>query len=150
MEHTEMKRLFSEHRKLEEARDLDAIVATFGDDCFLENVVLGSRASGREAVRNSYEALFKSFPDVSPTTEGEAYGDNVFVTWGTVHGTMDGAWLGIEPTRRAFTCAFVNVVSFRNGKMQGEKVFFDIPALCTGVGIPVEEVLSRAAEARQP
>ena len=149
MERAEMKRLYLEHREVEEARNLDAVVATFDDDCFLENVALGTRASGRAAVRKSYEALFKSFPDLSPTSVGEAYGENVFVTWGTVHGTMNGVSLGIEPTHRSFTCAFVNVVPFRNGKMQGEKIFFDIPALCAGAGVSIEEVLSRAAAARQ-
>lgn len=149
MERAEMKRLYLEHREVEEARNLDAVVATFDDDCFLENVALGTRASGRAAVRKSYEALFKSFPDLAPTSVGEAYGENVFVTWGTVHGTMHGVWLGIEPTHRSFTCAFVNVVPFRNGKMQGEKIFFDIPALCAGAGVSIEEVLSRAAAARQ-
>jgi steroid delta-isomerase-like uncharacterized protein len=149
MDRAEMKRLYLEHRNVEEARNLDAVVATFDDDCFLENVALGTRASGRAAVRKSYEALFKSFPDLSPTSVGEAYGDDVFVTWGTVHGTMDGSWLGIAPTHRSFTCSFVNVVPFRNGKMQGEKIFFDIPALCAGAGVSIDEVLSRAAAARE-
>src|SRR5215472_6645076 len=90
MERAEMKRLYLEHREVEEARDLDAVVATFDDDCFLENVALGTRASGRPAVRRSYEALFATFPDLTPTTSGEAYGEDVFVTWGTVRGTMAG------------------------------------------------------------
>jgi steroid delta-isomerase-like uncharacterized protein len=145
MDRVEMKRLYLEHREVEEARNLEATVATFDDDCFLENVLLGTRASGREAVRRSYEALFRAFPDLSPTSVGEAYGEDVFVTWGTVHGTMDGPWLGIEPTHRSFTCAFVNVVPFRNGKMQGEQIFFDIPALCAGAGVSIEEVLAKAA-----
>ena len=145
MERAEMKRMYLEHREVEEARDLDAVVATFDDDCILENVALGTRASARTAVRKSYEALFKTFPDLSPTSTGEAYGEDVFITWGTVHGTMDGPWLGIQPTHRSFTCAFVNVVPFKNGKMQGKKIFFDIPALCAGAGISINEVLSRAS-----
>lgn len=144
MEREEMKRLYLEHREVEEARDLDSVVATFDEDCFLENVALRTRASGRDAVRQSYEALFATFPDLSPASIGEAYGDDVFVTWGTVHGTMDGAWLGIEPTHRSFTAAFVNVVPFRNGKMQGEQIYFDLPAMCQGMGVSVEEVLARA------
>lgn len=145
MEPAQMKHLYLQHREVEEARDLDAVVATFDEDCFLENVALGTRASGREAVRKSYEALFSAFPDLSPCSVGEAYGDDVFVTWGTVHGTMNGTWLGIDPTHKSFTCAFVNVVPFRNGKMQGEQIFFDIPALCGGAGVSIDEVLARAA-----
>ena len=38
MEREEMKRLYLEHREVEEARDLDAVVATFDDDCFLETL----------------------------------------------------------------------------------------------------------------
>ena len=52
MEPSDMKRLYLEHREVEEARDLDSVVATFDDDCFLENVALSTRAAGREAVDN--------------------------------------------------------------------------------------------------
>ena len=142
-----MRRLYLEHREVEEARDLDAVVATFDDDCFLENVALGTRASGRAAVRRSYEALFATFPDLAPTSIGEAFGDDVFVTWGTVQGTMAGAWLGIPPTNRSFTTAFVNVVPFRNGRMRGEKIYFDLANMCRGAGVAVDDVLARAAAA---
>lgn len=143
-----MKRLYLEHRAVEEARDLDAVVATFDDDCFLENVALGTRASGRDAVRKSYEALFVTFPDLSPAMIGEAYGPDVFVTWGTVQGTMAGQWLGIAPTNRSFTCGVVNVVPFRNGKMQGERIYFDLANMCRGAGVAVDELLARARGCR--
>ena len=142
----EMQQAYEEHREVEEARDLDAVVATFADNCFLENVVLGLRSEGREAVRQSYEALFGAFPDLSPTSDGFGYGDDVFVTWGTVHGTFEGPWLGFEPTGRSFTCAFSNVVPFVDGKMQGELLFFDIAGLCSQVGLSAEAVLQAAAE----
>jgi steroid delta-isomerase-like uncharacterized protein len=143
-----MKRLYLEHREVEQARDLDAVVATFDDDCFLENVALGSRVEGRADVRRSYEALFTAFPDLAPDSEAEAFGDDVFVTWGTVHGTMGGPWLGIPPTGKSFRCPFVNVVQFRNGKMQGERLYFDLPALCAGAGIDVRELVGAAAKSR--
>jgi len=149
VEPQEMKRLYLEHREVEEARDLDAVVATFDEDCFLENVALGSRAQGRAEVRRSYEALFTAFPDLSPDSEGEAFGEDVFVTWGTVHGTMEGPWMGLPRTGGSFQCAFVNVVPFRNGKMQGERIYFDLPSLCAGAGVDVTEVLAAAAKSRQ-
>jgi hypothetical protein len=145
MEPSEMKRLYLEHREVEEARDLDAVVATFDEDCFLENVALRTRAAGREAVLKSYASLFTAFPDLSPLSDGDAYGDDVFVTWGTVRGTLDGPWLGLQPTHKSFTCAFVNVVPFRNRRMQGERIYFDLPALCSGAGVSVADVLARAA-----
>ena len=144
MDRDEMKRLYLEHREVEEARDLDSVVATFDDDCFLENVALGTRATGREAVRRSYESLFATFPDLSPSSEGEAYGDDVFVTWGTVQGTMRGSWLGIPPTGRSFRAALVNVVPFKNGRMQGERIYFDLSAMCREMGVDANEVVAKA------
>lgn len=149
MKPEQMKRLYLEHREVEEARRIDDVVATFDDDCFLENVALGSRAVGRAEVRLSYDALFTAFPDLSPDSEGEAFGEDTYVTWGTVHGTMHGPWLGLAPTDRSFRCAFVNVVPFRNGKMQGERLFFDLAALCAGAGLDVMQVRSAAARRRE-
>lgn len=144
-----MKRLYLEHREVEEARDLDAVVATFDEECFLENVALATRAEGRAAVRRSYEALFTAFPDLSPDSEGEAFGDDVFVTWGTVHGTLEGPWMGLPPTGKRFRCPFVNVVPFRNGKIQGERLYFDLAALCAGADLDVNDVLAAAARSRE-
>ena len=87
---------------------------------FLENVALKSRAAGRAEVRRSYEALFRAFPDLAPTSSGEAYGDD----------------------------AFVNVVPFHNGRMQGEQLFFDLPELCRGIGLAVDDVVRQAAAAQ--
>ena len=145
----QMKQLYLEHRALEEARDLDAVVDTFDTDCFLENIALGTRAEGRNGVRHGYESLFRAFPDLSPESEGEAYGDDVFVTWGVVHGTMLGSWQGVAPTGQSFECAFVNIVPFRNGKMQGERILFDLPALCNGAGLRVDDLIAGAAAVRR-
>jgi hypothetical protein len=106
MQSGEMKRLYLEHREVEEARDLDSVVATFDDDRFLENVAPGTR--------------------------------------GSVRGTIDGAWLGIPPMHRSFSRSFVNVVPFKNGKMQGEQIHFDLANMCVGAGVSLEEVMARA------
>ena len=62
----------------------------------------------------------RAFPDLAPTSSGEAYGDD----------------------------AFVNVVPFHNGRMQGEQLFFDLPELCRGIGLAVDDVVGRAAAAQ--
>jgi steroid delta-isomerase-like uncharacterized protein len=149
MESSDMKRLYVEHHEVEEARDLDAVVATFDEDCLLENVALGTKASGRDEVRKIVSSALRDVSRSVSNVSREAYGDDVFVTSGTVRGTMDGPWLGIEPTHRSFACAFVNVVPFRNGKMQGQQIYFDLPAMCRGVGVSISEVITRAAALQQ-
>jgi hypothetical protein len=34
--------------------------------------------------------------------------------------------------------------------MQGEQLFFDLPALCSGAGISIDDVLTRARAGREP
>jgi hypothetical protein len=78
MDRSEMLRLFEAHREAEAARDIDAILETFVEDCFLETMALGIRSEGKEAVRAAYEMqFFSAFPDLEPEDEGMAFADVV-------------------------------------------------------------------------
>ena len=62
MESSDMKRLYLEHREVEEARDLDAVVATFDDDCSLEMWLSAheprdEKRSGKRTKRSSRPSL---------------------------------------------------------------------------------------------
>jgi predicted ester cyclase len=140
----EMRRAFDVHREAEIRRDLPAVVETFDDNCFLENVAVGTRAAGKDAVLAAYTALFTTFPDIDPDNRVFAYGDDVMVNSGTVRGTMNGDWLGILATGRGFECAFTNVVPFKNGKMQGEAILFDLASMCEQIGISIDDLRARA------
>jgi predicted ester cyclase len=144
----EMRAAFDEHREAEARRDLPAVIATFSQDCFLENVALGLRSDGPHAVLRAYQGLFAAFPDLGPEDDGIAFGDDVLVSWGWVSGTMEGPWLGMEPTGRSFRAAFTNVVPFSGGRMQGEKLLFDLADMCAQLGLDVEDLRARAAELR--
>ena len=147
MEREEMLRLFEDHREAEAARDIDAILETFVDDCFLETVPLGLRSEGRDAVRLSYGAqFFSAFPDLAPDDEGMAFGDDVVVVWGMLRGTSRGEWLGVPPGGGSFAVPFMNLVPFRDGLMEGERIYFDLATLCEQAGISLQNVRSAAAE----
>lgn len=147
----EMRRLFERHRDAEAARDYDGILATFVEDCFLETQALGLRSQGRVAVRRAYEeGYFTAFPDLDPDDEGQAYGDDVMVVWGTLRGTSGGEWMGVPPTGRSFVVPFANVTPFRDGLMAGESVYFDLATLCDQAALPLDAVragATRRAEA---
>jgi steroid delta-isomerase-like uncharacterized protein len=150
MEHGEMLRLFEAHREAEAARDIDAILETFVADCFLETMPLELRSEGRDAVRAAYEhQFFTAFPDLAPDDEGMAFGDDVVVVWGTLHGTSRGEWLGIPAGGGTFAVPFANVVPFRQGLMAGETIYFDLATLCEQAQIPLPEVRAAAAARRR-
>jgi steroid delta-isomerase-like uncharacterized protein len=141
-----MVRLFEVHREAEAARDIDAILETFTDDCFLETNALGLRAEGRDAVRAAYvQQFFTSFPDLAPDDEGMAVGDDAVAVWGTLRGTSRGEWLGVPPGGGSFAVPFANVVPFRDGLMAGERIYFDLATLCEQAGISLEAIRAAAA-----
>jgi steroid delta-isomerase-like uncharacterized protein len=148
MDRAEMLRLFEAHREAEAARDYDGILATFVDDCFLETVALGLRSEGKEAVRAAYRGYFTAFPDLSPDDQGMAFGDAAIVVWGRLEGTSGGDWLGVPPTGRSFSVPFANVAPFREGRMEGEAIYFDLATLCEQTGVSLDRVRD-AAKARR-
>jgi steroid delta-isomerase-like uncharacterized protein len=142
-----MRALFETHREAEKRRDFDGILDTFTDDCYLETVPLGLRSQGKEATRVSYEAFFTAFPDLEPDDVGAAVGDDALVVWGFLQGSSGGEWLGVAPSGKPFKVPFTNVTIFKDGRMAGESIYFDLATLCEQTGIPLDEIRS-AAKAR--
>jgi steroid delta-isomerase-like uncharacterized protein len=142
----EMQRLFERHRDAEAARDYDAILATFVEDCFLETQPLGLRSEGRAATRTAYEGYFTAFPDLAPEDEGHAFGDDVMVVWGTLRATSGGDWMGVPPSGSSFAVPFANITPFRDGLMEGESIYFDLATLCEHAALPLDEIRAGAKE----
>ncbi|MEU1506095.1 ester cyclase [Kitasatospora sp. NPDC005748] len=147
MQRDEMLRLFEVHREAERARDFDAVLATFTDDCFFETVALGRRVEGKAATRAAYAAFFTAFPDIVPVDQGMTFGDDVIVVWGELRGTSGGPWLGVPPGGGSFVVPFANVAPFKDGRMAGERIYFDLATLCEQAGLSTEEIRAAARAA---
>lgn len=148
MDPREMERLFRLHREAEARRDYDAVIDTFTDDCFIETVALGIRREGREAARKAYVGYFTAFPDLAPDDQGFAFGDGYLVTWGVLRGTSGGEWFGVAPSGGSFAVPFTNVTRFKDDRMQGESIYFDLATLCEQAGLSLDAVRSAASAAR--
>jgi hypothetical protein len=76
------------------------------------------------------------------------------VSWGFLRGTSGGPWLGVPPSGRSFAVPFTNVATFRDDRMVGETIYFDLATLCEQAGLPIDEVRAaakaRAAELSAP
>jgi hypothetical protein len=71
----------------------------------------------------------------------------VLVGWGVLSGSSAGEWLGLAPTGGRFAIRFANVATFRDRRMAGESIYFDVATLCEQAGFVVDEVRA-AAKAR--
>jgi predicted ester cyclase len=148
----EMLAEFQRHRDAEIRRDLDAVIDTFVDDCYLETVALGTRSEGRKATRVAYESYFTAFPDIDSDYQGFASGDDVLVGWGVLSGTSGGEWLGLAPTGGHFAVRFTNVATFRDSRMAGESLYYDLATLCEQARFSLDAVRAAAKQraARMP
>lgn len=141
-----MERLFRTHRDAEARRDYDGVIATFTEDCYLETIALGTRSEGRDAARAAYVGYYTAFPDLTPDDRGLAFGDDVVVACGFLHGTSGGDWLGVPPSGRRFSVPFTNVATFKAGLMAGESIYFDLATLCEQAQLPLEELRAAARD----
>jgi hypothetical protein len=137
--------VYRRHRAAEDARDFPAVMQTLAPDCFLEQVSLGLRSVGKDEATRAYEEWVGAFPDLGPIPEGIAFGEDVLVPYGQLHGTMKESWLGLAPTGREFTVPLVNIVPFRDGLMQGERILYDAATFAEQVGLDVHELRTAAS-----
>ena len=134
----EMKKLHDEHLAAEDRRDLDAVMATFHDDCFHESVAVGLKFVGKPAVRGQYEAFYTAFPDAATTQGIEAFGDDLLMDRGVFTGTLQGPLYGLQPTDRQVSVPFARAILFKDGLIHAEIGYFDFASLCEQAGLPLE------------
>ena len=138
----EIVRVWETHTRAEfELKDVDAVMATVTDDVTNYNVPVGVGARGFEAVRAYYRDVFiASLPDdwqvafVNRVVGEDQLVDEVHITL-THTKQMDWLIPGVPPTgRRVFTDA-VAIVSFRDGKVCGERIYWDQLSVLRQVGV---------------
>ena len=135
----EMKKIQDEHVAAETRKDIKAAAGGYLDDCYYQNVPLGFRIRGRDNVAAYYERTWKALPDGKVTIEGEAFGENVAVHWGTFHSTFRGNLLGSEATCHKVEFPVISVLAFRDGGIRSETLFFDLATMCEQVGITIDQ-----------
>ena len=138
----EMKKLQDEHVAAETRKDLVGAMAGYREDCYYQNVPLGFRIQGRDQVAAYYQRTWVALPDGEVTIEGEAFGEDVAVHWGTFRGTFRGGLLGVAPTRRPLELPVIAVLTFRDGKIRAEHLAFDLATFCDQVGMSVDDARS--------
>jgi carboxymethylenebutenolidase len=122
-------------------KDPDAAVATMCDDATLLHVAVATGARGKEALRQFYADVFiPSWPDdLAVETRSRTADDTTVVEELIVRGTHDRPmpfWLpGVEPTERRFEVAIAAVVTFRDGLIAAERIYWDQASLLVQLGL---------------
>jgi steroid delta-isomerase-like uncharacterized protein len=119
-------KLWIEHARAENRRELERLVATLHDDCEYEVVPLGQRWRGKDEVREFYRGLWRGIPDVKLTLLNRIDAEDCIVEESEIFGRMDGPLFGVEPSRRELRYRVVIFFPVRDGLFTGERVYFDV------------------------
>ena len=142
----EMRRIVHEHLAFEQAHNAESAAACYAEDGYYFHTPLGLRLEGRAAVEFNYASNYAAMPDVRFDIEGEIVGDDGLMHWSTMRGTLDGPFLGQEPTSRSVELPFVARYEFRDGRILGETLWFDLYTLCEQGGLDIVAVRATAAD----
>jgi steroid delta-isomerase-like uncharacterized protein len=119
-------RLWIEHARAENRRELERLIATLHDDCEYEVIPLGQHWRGKAEVREFYQGLWRAIPNVKLDLLNRVDADDCIVEESEVYGRMEAPLFGVEPSGRELRYRVVIFFPVRDGLFTGERVYFDL------------------------
>jgi carboxymethylenebutenolidase len=124
-----------------EQKDADAAIATMTDHPVLIHVPVNTGATGRAEVRKFYAEIF--IPQMPADLElqllSRSVGQNRVIDEFILHFThtvrMDWFAPGIDATGRRLVVPHVGVISFENGKISSEHIYWDQATVLMQMGL---------------
>jgi steroid delta-isomerase-like uncharacterized protein len=125
-----------EHMESENRHEFDVTLATFGHPRY-EIIPTGDTYDGPEEVMRYFEETRAAFPDQRNTLIEMHHAEDSIVVEFDLEGTHDGAFRGLPPTGRAFTCRTLAIFVFAGGadRIVCERVYFDSATILRQLGI---------------
>jgi predicted ester cyclase len=133
-EYQAIRRLWIDHSRAEDRRDLQGLIDTLAEDCVYEIVANGQRWEGHAGARDFYLSFLGAFPDVRFDLQDIVIGPQGVIEVTRMTGTHRGAWAGIEPTGREVNTLVVIHFPWdlRARKFGGERIYYDRLAFTLG------------------
>jgi hypothetical protein len=134
------------HLAAEAVHDPQAAAATYHEECWYENAALALRFEGRDMVAFQYASSWELIRDMAAQYEWELDLGDVVVQCGRLSGVVGTEVFGVPATGGPLDLPFTAVISFRDGLMAGEHVWFDLGSFCDQVGADLDSVRTATAE----
>jgi steroid delta-isomerase-like uncharacterized protein len=128
--HQAIRRLWIDHSKAEDARDLQGLIATLAEDCVYEIEATGQRWEGHAGARAFYTSFLGAFPDVKFDLQDIVIGPQGVIEITRMTGTHRGQWAGQAATGRNISTSVVIHFPWdpASGKFAGERIYYDTRA----------------------
>jgi steroid delta-isomerase-like uncharacterized protein len=131
-------RTVEEHIRLENLRDLDALMGTFGEAARYDVEPLGERYIGRDRVRAFYHGIFRILPDLRIDVRHCYCSDEAVILEVTINGTHSAEWMGFPATGKRLAFPLCAVYTFDDSdRLAGERIYFDRATILKQMGLPL-------------
>jgi steroid delta-isomerase-like uncharacterized protein len=128
--------LVEHHVRLENVRDLEGVLGTFGDTARYDDEAWSEHFDGRSGVRQFYEQIMRALPDLQIEVLRRHVTDDAIVLEVMIRGTQLGAWRGLLPTGRRVEFALCGVYTFdTDDRLAGEKIYYDRGTVLRQLGV---------------
>ena len=124
-----------QHLDAEYSCDLEGTMAGLVLDCTFEIIPLELVVRGKAAVAETYRTRFRHYPDLHTDVTRKIVGDDCIVLEGISSATPQGNLWGLPANGQKVQLPIVLVIPFRDGKMLGERAYFDGHELRRQLGI---------------
>jgi predicted ester cyclase len=126
-EYQAIRRVWINHSKAEDARDLQGLIDTLSENCVYEIVPSGQRWEGHAGARAFYTSFLGAFPDVKFDLQDIVIGPQGVIEITRMTGTQRGTWAGQTATGRHINTLIVIHFPWDPavGKFAGERIYYD-------------------------
>jgi steroid delta-isomerase-like uncharacterized protein len=128
--------LVEHHIRLENAHDLEGVLATFGDTAHYDDEAWGEHHEGPAGVRGFYQHLMAALPDLEIHVQRQHVSDDAILVEVVIRGTHLGTWRGLPPTGRRVEFPLCGVYTFDDeDRLSGERIYYDRATVLRQVGV---------------
>jgi steroid delta-isomerase-like uncharacterized protein len=132
----ERMQLVEEHVQAEVDHDLDAIMRTWGESPWFDDVAWEEQSYGRDHIRGHYDELLKSFPDLGIEVKERRQTEDAVILEVIVSGTHTGQWRDLPALGRRMASRVCAIYTFdSDGLIQLERTYYDKAIVLEQLGI---------------
>ena len=130
----DLETLFAERAKAWGQRDAAGLAATYAEDASV-NSPMFPHAEGRNAIKLSFETLFRVFPDWEITLDAPCISGNRAMQVCKVRATQRGEFMGIPGTGKRLEFDGVLIFDLRDGVIERERRIYDFTGVLIQLGV---------------
>jgi len=128
--------LIEHHIGLENAHDLEGVLATFGDIARYDDEPWNEHHKGRDGVRHFYQQLMSALPDLEIEVQRRHVSEHAVIVEVIIRGTHQGTWRGLPATGRQVEFPLCGIYTFdADDKLAGEKIYYDRGTVLRQLGV---------------